>query len=1849
MILEAIYAGVIIGDFVYHRLYPDRPKPPVRLRLIPRTDEGATVPLLFGTCRVRTPILASATNIGMDTAASAGLGGDGFIYSADLFFVLGIPLQGDTVRNEVIGMWVGEKKLGWDDFVHNSDHGHGAAPSTPIIVGGDAFPPDIGPISGTAEVFNGKSDQELLDPVTLVTSTAAGERLVDIALVNPRRIPGFRGYLSVFLYNGGVQGFYFGSNATPPAINFEAVSRFDPTASAAYRDNSREGLEECPTSCIRAILVDTLGKLGLDPSYIDDASFLTASTTLNSEVHGYSRSIEDTEDATQVINDILAQIDGVIFEDPVTNTIKVKLIRQDYVIGLVPDINPSNCQRLEGYSNGGWRNTTNQVIVTFTDRENNYADGSASSKNLANAVGSDGQSNPVTLHMAGIHTRALAEQVAARELAVRSRPVAKCRAVVDRSFWTVTPGDPVTVTWPEYNLTNVAFRVANVDRGMPGSEEIVLDLIQDVFGAAVGDFTGPTSTPFPRNVDPLTNRFFSEAPRYWAQQAADAALITNADIPRTFAFAEPDDLASKFDVQTRAEHPILVRPFRPDIPLHVFPTYFTLGDGYARTLEPYDTTTGLLIQDVTGPVKEDLDGLGGLAATPTQISASGLNMICIARTDGEHEFMCFESSTSIGGGQYLLNNVWRGLLDTPAIEFVGDGTERGWFVSTADIGRLGYGFNAVVDAQLIPRLFTAIGSGEEETDSITIVNRAASPYPPADLTIGGEALTGTIGTPGTAGFYKLVSFLEESFEVYGHERDRLSPTVTRGDAVDETLNDFSTTGYAVYEAGQLSLTAVNPSYVYYPFDGSLVVSAALDATAGGLLIDGYGSLSVVALARRTLAVSDPLIGVSGLQQSQLLEAWRTPAIAVFAPSWRNLLANPRFNYDSGSAEGWTVEIATGAITIGTGTFSLSRLATGNGSHYLQAADPTVVRAQVVLVKRWLPRGMTAIFFGYFRNENADADDTVTIEADALQEFAHALLSSGTSVVTPPTANWGYREVALTGLPAGTALLSAKMSFINVAAGGTANADSRATELGMCLGQIASDTTTLLANPSFDSAATTSWTVDSGGFVTPATIASPSSFYVQGGAFASSVIHQDFTLPTGYEYSTAVLRFFRAQTLANDAGTVKVDVLDGGGSVIATATTGSEQMTALNVWYRRMLYVDTPDGAAKIRVTFTALRSLGSGNSGACFDEANLMVTKRLDAAHTTALTFDTPTVQKMPATWQEHHVAYPTLAAGLPDYVFGGSDFNGKQMTWSDSLVHTTGKLCGQFGDGVTSVDAYAFTRAASVHLKATGSDAATIGAYSLASSFTCLVHFRVDEPGFAAIAGIVGRMSTSRGWGISLTAAGQLQAIMRGTGATSKTVASGRVVSEGGMHTAALVYDSALDLLYIYDEQGLGASVSTAAGLGEISDVSTDTDTFLKIGRDAADHDTLPGQIGRVYIWNEALSAADIALHCTYAKDPTGLVTTYTRTAAAVVPMAADSAGATACVMSAAQFALAYSSILTLDSGTGYGLAVGKSTTSIVPSFDFTNGTYWSKDASATLTQSVVDMTGRPRGVTVVGDASNGLNLQAVTVSATATINLVFWARASTGTPTLNVVLKSSAGVVKQTLTAALTTLWQRFTLKFTSWDGATAACKFQFISASGALTFDLGGVLWAAQTTEVPAIFPAVAAGTHGDYNASVTTSLQKQLNYEGELVAEGVGMIDVPVPTAGTLVRATIGTNANLRELQVLAGAGGFRGVHYDSVPAATNASSAYSTYSSRCWKARARWAQCGLLDNVAGPPFSSVAWTDDTHATPTVAAGRVAAWTITATNLTTIKIGTGTAAPSDVVLRSVTVRTREEKLI
>ena len=1890
---------------------------------LPRTTEGSPIPAFYGTVRIDKPALIWWGNPAYGFSHYGGI----WTYSVDLIYALGTPAYG--VTSTLIGARWGDKLVerggggygitrwsltdgqGMEWWVHlqgtfgsnlapaNFVHGvlqyYGGSPTQNVTV----YPasPPIAPGANGATYPSPPSTlypsyfYQLLDNM-LVDAGANNSSGISI----DRSIcPGWRNTCLVAMR------VWLSPSSTLPSVSFDIAS---PGPQGIFVQN---GTDANPARVLLDLLTGPIYKTGVPSQYVDTNSFLACATTLANEGNGCSVVIDSSTDVTQVVDSLVQQIDGHVYQSTSTGLITLRLIRNDWVsVPALPQITQNNVIGSPDYTTTTPRESYNAVRATYQDRAQSYQQGAIIGEKLGMLSAQDNRMRQLSVDYPHVKSATLAAQLAQFDLNAVARPLAQLKCDVQRFLFNAAIGDPVAATLPQYGVSQKVMRIVSIDLGQLADEKIHLELVEDVRITAVGSLGGGTYTIFIPTVSPLTKRMLFEAPRWWtAQQIAAGKAgqsIATPDMPTSFSVATPDDGATIYAVQTRTlptplgqvvvgtiasspDYPLILGQIGPgaqyasDIGSHLFPASCTLVNAYGRQYEPYDTTSGLLVvQGLTGT-------LAGIDLSAQTWTTDGSTMLMIVEPSGLYEFVLFESATNLGGGQFRLNNVWRGLIDTPAIAHAA-GSIAYFIGSPASVGTIAYAVGKTVQGQSIPRQIPGVGSGKDPIDSYKVAGRAVSPYPPADWRVGSDYpnIVGTAGVPTLGDGFKIITRLEEGYYGAARTRDRrVQTTVTRGDAAPETTSDDSVT----YQGGVVVATGVALPAVgftaYGPIEPGLNATAQNHTNAqvlgvGGQVM-GYGQFDIVMFTQKAIASGDPLYSLLGLKVGTIFYSPNPVRVPAFLPSWRNLLMNARWNYWNGTAtpsdQGWD----NSANNVGTASFG-----TGFGAapynNAIQAASGTqLVREQAVKLTQftgggafvggpqsYLPRGLAAIACGYFA-DNSGSTDTGGITVEALDVNQTSLGSHGATIALT-TAFWTYQEMLYTGgLPSGAVFVRVDITCNRTVGNGAAN-----NENALYIGQFASNTTKLLANDSWDSALT-SWTVDSG-TITAAVAAELSAGCASMTGTVTAQMHQDLTLPTGYEYCTAVVRVWFDQTVAANHPDVQLQMLDGSNNVLASADLGFPAQT-LNAWLKQTLSLDSVDGTVKVRVIIA-----GSYNSGASVgvkvDECRFMLHKRLDAAYATSLTFDTPTYQPMPATWQDYHLAYPTMPRPT---VYGGNPNDGF-VEWSDGGSRNAVNIVGLFGAAsgtpVTSIPAYPITRTSPgslIYLQpiaASNVQNTQIGSYSLAQSFTALCYFRVDEPGFNTFCGLVGRMNAFRGWGINITAGGQLEALLRGNSNTSVSIASGRVVSEGALHMAAIVYNAATSTLSIYDEQGLGASISTAT-IQDFASLPIDLDAFLRIGTDAPDHQTLPGQIGPLYLWSQALTTTQIASQWNYCKDPTGFITTYTRTAGAIVPIGPDANGnAQACVMSAAQVALAYNSVLTNDNGsafvvtsqgtgwqlaganpytaTGYGLAVGKSTTNLIQDALFT-GANWAIDGLTVLTQSQTDPTGRARGVLVAGDASDGISALNVPLAASpANVTLVFWAMQTAGGTSLDIQLQNSSGVVKNTQNVTLTSKWQQFAVTFSGWDGSTATAKIRWVSHTGSLSFVLAGIMCAAQGTDIPAILP-LPGQTHGNYNAQVATTLPKQFNYEGELIAEGVAMIASPTPAAATLVQATNGTTANQRELQVLSGSSGFRSQHYDSTGTSVTATSAYSTYASQIWRARCRWAQCGMLDNVSPQDFSAVAWTDDAHSTPTVVSGRTASWTITAVAPTTINIGAGTASPSDVILRKVIVRSREEKLI
>ncbi len=491
----AFNLAVIGISYAYHRheqksLKNKTAKPqPAREISVPRTDDGAPIPILYGRCRVRAPWLAWVANAAADANDPEGddlAHGAPFVYKLHLFFVVGIPFANGT--NRVREVWVDDAKLrgtlGIGTVASNEEE-------TVDNVGG-TWLTGTGFVGQFATYYDGRDDQlfcAATTPFAGITEAGIQMRLIE---GSGAAVPAFRGYLSIFLHNRD-EGFYIGNSPRPGAYSFECESYPEGTGWSGERTI---GLECNPADAAYDLLTGIFGKLGIPHAYIDGASFAAAAATLLAEGHGYSRAFEDGGTAEDMLGEICEQIDAVIRENPATDKIEIKLVRPDYEPLNTHHLRPDNCE-LRDYEAGSWENVVNKVRVTFPNRELNYQDDSAPAQNQANAFSQLGSPDEFVIRMPGVCTKELAEAIAKRELAFRSRPLAKCKAVCNRDRVRLSVGDVVRVSWDEYGISEMLFRVSKVDRGAPGSDSITLWLMQEAYFVRRGTVFPIEVAPFP--------------------------------------------------------------------------------------------------------------------------------------------------------------------------------------------------------------------------------------------------------------------------------------------------------------------------------------------------------------------------------------------------------------------------------------------------------------------------------------------------------------------------------------------------------------------------------------------------------------------------------------------------------------------------------------------------------------------------------------------------------------------------------------------------------------------------------------------------------------------------------------------------------------------------------------------------------------------------------------------------------------------------------------------------------------------------------------------------------------------------------------------------------------------------------------------------------------------------------------------------------------------------------------------------------------------------------------------------------------------------------------------------------
>jgi len=501
-----------------------------------------------------------------------------------------------------------------------------------------------------------------------------------------------------------------------------------------------------PMNVVYEIMTDIEWGLGIPSADINTSEFTTAASTLATEGNGYSRLLDRVMEAKDLLREIEQQIDGVIFLDHQTGKWRVKLIRDDYDIDLVPQLNESNIIEVGNFSRGSWRETTNQVKVQFYNRSNTYQEDFAMAQDMANAMVQGGGTVqtgiPVTStgNYPGVKDAALANAIAWRDIRPLSYPLARADFTVDKSFWDLTPGSVVAWTDGDLGLTKLPMRVLRIDHGQLDDNRMVLKCVQDVFSFGPGKYEDPPDTNWEPPEDDL-----DEFP-------ADEQIAMEA--PRALVYRDPERTGSMQDKiwcagrQQDSAVAFYMRERHATAPTTPTGAFTDVGECYGFML--------------IGTLKSDLDSGTAIPTSSILLTASpdtqavleaafednpgladqGVNFQNLIMVNDE--FM-LPRAASISGSDVSLDNVYRGVLDGgQSNHTAGD-----------DVYLIFVGGNLIettipdgenVHVKLIPFSATdEVAEGDATQIAFEMDDRLIRPYPPASMDLNGTTFNqGTV-------------------------------------------------------------------------------------------------------------------------------------------------------------------------------------------------------------------------------------------------------------------------------------------------------------------------------------------------------------------------------------------------------------------------------------------------------------------------------------------------------------------------------------------------------------------------------------------------------------------------------------------------------------------------------------------------------------------------------------------------------------------------------------------------------------------------------------------------------------------------------------------------------------------------------------------------------------------------------------------------------------------------------------------------------------------------------------------------------------------------------------------------
>lgn len=740
----------------------------------------------------------------------------------------------------------------------------------------------------------------------------------------------------------------------------------------------RGGFDLNPAHIIRECLTDPDWGMGYPEADLNDTFFRNAADQLYLEEMGISLLWDRQMPIEDFILEIARHINATLYVDRITGQFHLKLIRDDYDVGALLELNPSNIANTKDYTRQDPGEAVNSVTVVHWDSATGK-DSTVTADDIA-LIQAYGTVINTTIQYTGFTNSTIAAKAAARDLKILSSPLLTCNIEANREASSLNIGDVFKLVWPDYHDGYVVMRVQQIALGGPNNNRVKIQATEDVFALPSSVIIGTEEPSWENLAVPMTPcpiKIVMEAPYYnivndQGQTTTDGLINDNNGIGFFFVAAGKPVGAIKAQV------------------------WVDNGAGYENSASldfaPYGQIESELTKDSTTIAIINSVGLDRVGAD--SLAQIGTEIIKIDTVDTVTGIITFG----------------RGVLDTVPVLHTEDSYVLFW-QDFDDSDDTEYVHSEDINIKILPSgSIDTLDLTAAQANNVIFNSRAIRPYPPGNLKVNGVIFPidfdGTLAltwahrdrlqqTGGLPIVFRDGNIGPEIGATYTlrlyNEADVLSKTVIditdnfyswSDEIADSNLGRFN-------ERVRFELETIRDGYVSFSSYDVTVLRAGYGVSYGNYYGSVAGSLSVLNSFNANLLAFYTMDNISGAT-----------------------LVDESVNGSDGTIDGATIGVGTGLGNSNTLSFD------GTNDHVL---TPLLLNIQDWTISCWLTDN-SLVDTSFVSNHNNQGDGRFSLIALATSRFVRVFLGSTT-----------HGDLALTST---TALSTTELTHVIITKSGT---------------------------------------------------------------------------------------------------------------------------------------------------------------------------------------------------------------------------------------------------------------------------------------------------------------------------------------------------------------------------------------------------------------------------------------------------------------------------------------------------------------------------------------------------------------------------------------------------------------------------------------------------------------------------------------------------------------------------------------------------------------------------------------------------------------------------------------------